>query len=72
MCVQTPFKKCRSWEIITIVDFLVLKTPSSQRIELISRLLVGSSNKRTSGSEKSACAKRTLSFQPGAISLIRP
>jgi hypothetical protein len=38
----------------------------------MSRLLVGSSKSRMSGSPKSACAKSTRSFQPGATALIGP
>ncbi len=72
MCVHTLFRKWRSWEMITIVLARSLSTPSSQRIELMSRLLVGSSSSRMSGSEKSACASSTRSFQPGATALIGP
>ncbi|CFP62966.1 Uncharacterised protein [Bordetella pertussis] len=45
-----------------------MSTFSSQRIVLMSRLLVGSSSSSTSGLENSACASSTRSFQPGAIS----
>ena len=65
MCVQTLFRKCRSCEMMTIVLERSFSTPSSQRIELMSRLLVGSSSSRTSGSANSACASSTRSFQPG-------
>ena len=45
-------------------------TPSSQRIVLISKLLVGSSNNNTSGLENKACANNTRSLKPGATSLM--
>ncbi|MNN32884.1 hypothetical protein D3C81_1466190 [compost metagenome] len=45
---------------------------SSQRMVLMSRWLVGSSSSSTSGSENSAWASSTRSFQPGAMSLIGP
>ena len=70
MCVQTEFKKCLSCEIMTIVDFRSANTPSNHRIALMSKLLVGSSSNRISGSENNACANRTRSFHPGAIALI--
>ena len=72
MCVQTLFRKCRSWEMITIVQLREFSSSSSQRIELMSRLLVGSSSSSTSGSPNSAWASSTRSFQPGATSLIGP
>ena len=55
-----------------MVDFLALSMFSNQRMVLMSKLLVGSSNRRISGSAKSACANRTLSFHPGATALIKP
>src|SRR5436853_571056 len=72
MCVQTLERKCRSCEMITIVLERALSTSSSQRMLWISRLLVGSSRSRMSGSPKSACASSTRSFQPGATALIGP
>ena len=72
MCVHTLLRKWRSWEMMTIVLERSLSTSSSQRIELMSRLLVGSSSSRMSGSANSACASSTRSFQPGATSLIGP
>ena len=72
MCVQTWFRKCRSCEMMIIVELYWFSTSSSQRIELMSRLLVGSSSSSTSGFENSACASSTRSFQPGATLLIGP
>ena len=72
MCVQTLERKCRSWEMITMVLERAFSTPSSQRMLLMSRLLVGSSSSRMSGSPKSACASSTRSFHPGATALIGP
>jgi ATPase subunit of ABC transporter with duplicated ATPase domains len=43
----------------TIVAFRAFNIPSSQRIELMSKLLVGSSNNKISGSENKACANNT-------------
>ena len=72
MCVQTWFRKWRSWEMMIIVELRWFSTSSSQRMVLMSRLLVGSSSSRMSGFENSACASSTRSFQPGATSLIGP
>ena len=72
MWVHTLFKKWRSCETITIVHSRWFKTPSNQRMALISKLLVGSSNNKISGSPNSACANNTRSFQPGATWLIGP
>ena len=72
MCVQTLFRKWRSCEMMTIVLVRSFSTSSSQRIELMSRLLVGSSSSRMSGLANSACASSTRSFQPGATALIGP
>ncbi|MNT53731.1 hypothetical protein D3C72_1908300 [compost metagenome] len=72
MCVHTEFRKCRSWEMMIIVELRSLSTSSSQRMVLMSRLLVGSSSSSTSGFENSAWASSTRSFQPGAMSLIGP
>ena len=55
---------------MTIVDFRSANTPSNHRIALMSKLLVGSSSNRISGSENNACANRTRNFHPGAIALI--
>ena len=68
MWVQTWFRKWRSWLTITIVASYSFSTVSSQRIESMSRLLVGSSSSNTSGRENSACASSTRSFRPGATS----
>ena len=72
MWVQTLFRKCRSWEMITIVQSREFSSSSTQRMELMSRLLVGSSSSSTSGLPNSAWASSTRSFQPGATSLISP
>ncbi|MNC59982.1 hypothetical protein D3C75_1098290 [compost metagenome] len=72
MWVQTLLRKCRSWEMITMVLLRAVRMVSSQRMVLMSRWLVGSSSSSTSGSENSAWASRTRSFQPGATSLIGP
>ncbi len=55
-----------------MVELYSLSMSSSQRMVLMSRLLVGSSSSSTSGLENSACASSTRSFQPGATSLIGP
>ena len=72
MWVHTWFKKCRSWLMITMVASYLLSAPSSQRIEWMSRLLVGSSSRSTSGCENKACASSTRSFRPGGTSRIGP
>jgi len=72
MCVHTLFRKCRSCEMMIMVQLRALSTSSSQRIELMSRLLVGSSSSMMSGSANSTWASSTRSFQPGAIALIGP
>jgi hypothetical protein len=55
MCVHTWFRKWRSCEMMIIVDSRSLSTSSSQRMVLMSRLLVGSSSSSTSGLANSAC-----------------
>ena len=72
MCVQTLLRKWRSCEMMTIVLERSFSTSSSQRMELMSRLLVGSSRSRMSGLANSACASSTRSFHPGATALIGP
>ncbi|EXI69830.1 MAG: hypothetical protein AW08_00323 [Candidatus Accumulibacter adjunctus] len=72
MCVQTWLRKWRSCEMMTIVLLRSLITFSSQRMVPMSRLFVGSSRSRMSGSANSAWISRTRSFQPGATSLIGP
>ena len=70
--VHTWLRKWRSCEMMIIVEFLLFNIFSNHRIVFISRLFVGSSNSKISGSAKSACASKTRSFHPGATSLIRP
>jgi hypothetical protein len=72
MWVHTWFRKWRSWEMMIIVELRWLSTSSSQRIVLMSRLLVGSSSSRMSGLANRAWASSTRSFQPGATSRIGP
>ena len=72
MCVQTWFRKCRSWLMMIIVESASFSTPSSHWMEWMSRLLVGSSSSSTSGLEKSACASSTRSLRPGGTSRIGP
>ncbi len=70
MCVHTWFRKCRSWLMMIIVASYALSVLSSQPIEWMSRLFVGSSSSSTSGRENSACASSTRSFRPGGTSRI--
>src|SRR3569832_1687117 len=70
LCVQTWFRKWRSCEMTTMVALLSFSTFSSQRMVLMSRLLVGSSSNRMSGLENSACVSSTRSLKPGAIARI--
>ena len=72
MCVQTLFRKCRSCEMMIMVESRAFSTPSSQRIVLMSRWLVGSSSSRISGSANRAWASSTRNFHPGATALIGP
>jgi hypothetical protein len=72
MWVQTLFRKWRSWEMMIMVLLRSLSTPSSQRMVLMSRLLVGSSSSMMSGSANSAWASSTRSFQPGRHGAHRP
>ena len=49
MGVQTVLRKCRSWETVMTVPGKSSKKSSSQSMEAISRLFVGSSNMMISG-----------------------
>ena len=71
MCVHTWLRKCRSWLMMIIVASYELSAFSSQPIEWMSRLFVGSSSSSTSGREYSACASRTRNLRPGGTSRIR-
>ena len=70
MCVHTWFRKCRSWLMMIMVASYAFNVRSSQPIEWMSRLFVGSSSSSTSGRENSACASSTRSFSPGGTSRI--
>src|SRR5450830_1375653 len=70
MCVQTWFRKWRSWEMMIMVELRSLSMSSSQRMVLMSRLLVGSSSSRMSGFENNACASKTRSFQIGGFHVV--
>ena len=62
MCVQTLFKKWRSWETTMTVPKYSERKSSSQVMASMSRWLVGSSMRMMSGLPNSACASRIFTF----------
>ena len=72
MWVQTLFRKWRSCEMMIIVALRALSTSSSQRMVLMSRLLVGSSSSRMSGIGKQRLRQQYAQLPAGRDRAHRP
>ena len=62
--VTTRFMKSRSWEVMSRVEGTDFRKVSSQRMDSMSRWLVGSSMSSTSKLPSSTLAMETRIFQP--------